>query len=254
MSKADSKPSATNEMTEPDHKLVPDEPLSRDEMVALQHEIAERAVFKDDFGGAETVAGVDQAFVDDDDMAVSAAVVLRDGETVETTTARRETHIPYIPGLLAFREGGAVIAALDALEKTPDIVLVDGSGRIHPRQAGLATHVGVALDIPTVGVAKSLLCGTPRRSVERLEEGERVEIIADDSVDTPDGTTIGYAVQTKQYALGASTTVNPLFVSPGHRVNAESAARIVAESCDGYKLPEPVRRADALADEAKQDV
>ena len=233
-----------------DPSLLPEKP-SRDEMVALQREIAESAVFEDDFKDAETVAGVDQAFADDGDVAVSAAVVVRDGETVETATARRETRVPYIPGLLAFREGEAVVASLRTLETTPDVVLVDGSGRIHPRQAGLATHVGVALGVPTVGVAKSLLCGKPQRSVERLEEGEHVEIVADDSVDAPDGTVIGYAVQTKQYAPDASTSVNPLYVSPGHRVSAEIAASLVQNACDGYKLPEPVRRADATADQRK---
>ncbi|MDZ7687783.1 MAG: endonuclease V [Halobacteriales archaeon] len=226
--------------------------VSRDNMVTLQREIAERAVFEDEFGGVETVAGVDQAFAYDGRLAVSAAVVLRENETVETATALRKTHVPYIPGLLAFREGRAVVASLRALEE-PDVILVDGSGRIHPRQAGLATHIGVALDTPTVGVAKSLLCGKPRSSVERLEEGERVSILADERVEAPDGTTLGYAVQTKQYARDASTTVNPLYVSPGHRVSAETAVDIVTEACDGYKLPEPVRRADALADETKQD-
>jgi len=222
---------------------------SRDEMVSLQHEIAERAVFEDDIDDIKKVAGVDQAF--DEDTAVSAAVVLRDDETVETSTARRETRIPYIPGLLAFREGRAVVASLRALDTKPDVVLVDGSGRIHPRQAGLATHVGVAFGVPTVGVAKSLLCGTPRRSVDRLEEGERVSIVADEGVEAPNGTVLGYAVQTKQYAPDASTTVNPLYVSSGHRVGAETAADVVAGECDGYKLPEPVRRTDVLADEVK---
>ena len=227
---------------------------SRDEMVALQHEIADRAVFDDDHGSVETVGGVDQAFADDGDVAMSAAVVLEGGDTVETATAHSETHVPYIPGLLAFREGRAVVASLNALETTPDIVLVDGSGRIHPRQAGLAAHVGVALDVPTVGVAKSLLCGKPRRSIERLEEGERVAIVADDGVDASKDTTVGYAYQSKQYSEDAATTVNPLYVSPGHRVSAETAVDIVENTCDGYKLPEPVRRADALADEAKQEV
>jgi deoxyribonuclease V len=227
---------------------------SRDEMAALQHEIAERAVFEDDHGSVETVAGVDQAFADDDDVAVSAAVVLHGKETVETATACRETRVPYIPGLLAFREGRAVVASLRKLETKPDIVLVDGSGRIHPRQAGLATHVGVALDVPTVGVAKSLLCGEPHRSVDRLGEGERVAIVTDDGVDAPSDTTIGYAYQSKQYSENASMTVNPLYVSPGHRVSAETAVDLVAEACYGYKLPEPVRRADSLADEAKQDM
>jgi deoxyribonuclease V len=224
---------------------------SRDEMVALQREIAESAFFDDDFDAAEAVAGVDQAFTDDGDRAVSAAVVLRDGETVETATARRETRIPYIPGLLAFREGEAVVASLRGLETTPDIILVDGSGRIHPRQAGLATYVGVALDVPTIGVAKSLLCGEPGQSVERLEEGERVPVVADGGIDAANETTVGYAVQTKQYAPDASTSVNPLYVSPGHRVSVETAADLVARNCDGYKLPEPVRHADALADNAK---
>jgi deoxyribonuclease V len=111
----------------------------------------------------------------------------------------------------------------------------------------------VALDVPTVGVAKSLLCGEPRGSVERLKESKSVEIFADDGVNAPDGTVIGYAVQTKQYAPDASTSINPLYVSPGHRISAETAATFVEEACDGYKLPEPVRRADSLADEVKRD-
>lgn len=228
--------------------MIPENSISRDEMISLQHEISERAVFEDNLGYVRTVAGVDQAFVEDGEIAVSVAVVVHDRETIERSAAERETRVPYIPGLLAFREGEAVVASLEKLDRKPDIVLVDGSGRIHPRQAGLATHVGVALDIPTVGVAKSLLCGEPRRSVERLEEGECIEIVAGDYVDAPDGTTMGYAVQTKQYSENATTTVNPLYVSPGHRVNAETAVKVVAEACDGYKLPEPVRRADALAD------
>jgi deoxyribonuclease V len=171
-----------------DEALVPNKRLTRDEMVALQREIAERAVFEDDLSTVETVVGVDQAFADDGDIVVSAAVFMHDGETVETATARSETQIPYIPGLLAFREGQVVFESLRAFETTPDIVLIDGSGRIHPRQAGLATHIGVTLNLPTVGVAKSLLCGKQQRSVERLEEGERVEIVADDRVNAPNGT------------------------------------------------------------------
>jgi len=233
---------------------------SRDEMIELQRGIAKRAVFEDDLADrnldAETasVAGVDQAFARDGEVAVSAAVVLRGSEVVETATARRETEIPYIPGLLAFREGRAVTSAVERLDSLPDVVLVDGSGRIHPRQAGLATHVGVALNVPTVGVAKSLLCGEPRRPFDRLETGESVEVVADDDVEVPDGTVIGYAYQSKQYADDASTSVNPLYVSPGHRVSAETAVNVVAEACDGYKLPDPVRRADTLADEARTEL
>jgi len=251
-------------------EFVPDGSLARGEMEALQDDIAEAAVFEDDldFGpdrvtidrdsdqrpltdaDPPVIAGVDQAFLEDD-RAVSAAVALRAGEVIETTTAVAETAIPYIPGLLSFREGNAVLAALQALSVTPDLTVVDGSGRIHFRQAGLATHVGVTLDHPTIGVAKNLLCGTPREPIpERLAEGERIPIEADEGVTAPDGTVIGYAYQSRQYDSG-STSINPLYVSPGHRISASTAVDVVARTCGGYKLPEPTRLADSLADEAK---
>ncbi|QSG06232.1 endonuclease V [Halapricum desulfuricans] len=253
-------------------EFVPDPSLSREAMEALQDEIAAAAVFEDDLAfdpGDVTVdrdgdqrslvtaeppviAGVDQAFLDDD-RAVSAAVALRAGEVIDEATAVAETEIPYIPGLLSFREGNAVLAALQSLSVTPDLTVVDGSGRIHFRQAGLATHVGVTLDRPTVGVAKSLLCGTPREPVpDRLPEGARIPIEADDGVTAPDGTVIGYAYQSRQYDRG-STSINPLYVSPGHRISAETAVEVVERTCGGYKLPEPTRLADALADEAKAE-
>ncbi|MDG5777008.1 endonuclease V [Haloarculaceae archaeon H-GB2-1] len=254
-------------------EFVPDPTLSRAEMETLQTDIAAAAVFEDDLpcdpaqvcvdadgdeaqtrlGDAEppTIAGVDQAFLDDD-RAVSAVVVFRDGEIIERVHAVVETEIPYIPGLLSFREGGAILAAFELLDSTPDLAFVDGSGRIHFREAGLATHIGVTLDLPTIGVAKRLLCGTPRTPIpeDGLPEGDRIAIESDDDVTAPDGTVIGYAVQTRQYDSGARH-VNPLYVSPGHRVSAETAADLVAQCAAGYKLPEPTRVADAYADEAK---
>ncbi|MFW6018025.1 MAG: endonuclease V [Halapricum sp.] len=252
------------------HRFVPDADLSREGMESLQDEIAEAAVFEDDLAfdpatvslardddqrtlgdiDPPVVAGVDQAFLEDG-RAVSAAVALRAGEVIDEATAVAETEIPYVPGLLSFREGNAVLAALASLSVTPDLTVVDGSGRIHFRQAGLATHVGVALDHPTVGVAKNLLCGTPREPLsDRLPEGTRIPIEADDGVTAPDGTVIGYAYQSRQYERG-STSINPLYVSPGHRISAETAVEVIERTCDGYKLPEPTRLADALADEAK---
>ncbi len=233
-------------------EFVPDPSLSRTEMEALQRDIAAAAVFEDDldslsarFGENPLVAGIDQAF--DGETATSAIVVLSGGDVVERVHASERTEIPYIPGLLSFREGGAILAAFEELSCEPDLVLVDGSGRIHYREAGLATHIGVTLDIPTVGVAKSLLCGRPRRSLdEPLPAGERVAIEADDSVTAPTGAVIGYAVQTRQYSSG-SRYINPLYVSPGHRVGAETAAAVVARHATEYKLPEPVRLADAYA-------
>jgi deoxyribonuclease V len=252
-------------------EFVPDPSLSRAEMESLQTDIAAAATFADDLAldgvdatavGTESgppVAGVDQAFDiadggDEDDEAVSAAVRSRGERVLERVRARRPAAIPYVPGLLSFREGAAVLGALTELAAEPAVTLVDGSGRIHFREAGLATHVGVTLDVPTVGVAKNLLCGRPREPVpaEGFPEGTRVAIEADADVSAPEGTVIGYVVQTRQYD-SAARHINPVYVSPGHRVSAETAADIALACTAGYKLPEPVRLADRDAAELTGD-
>jgi len=243
-------------------RFRPDPSLSRAEMERLQREVADAAVFDDDCAvtpedvrdGEALVAGVDQAFLVDSEpeRAVSAIVVLRGDEVIERTHAVTELSIPYVPGLLAFREGGPILAALDELDAEPDLYLFDGSGRIHFREAGLATHVGVIRDAPSVGVAKRLLCGTPRSSVEELPEGTRVPIDADDSMSASEGTVVGYAYQSRQYPN--SRRINPLYVSPGHRVSAGTAVEFVAACGGEYKLPEPTRLADAYADELKERI
>jgi deoxyribonuclease V len=279
-------------------EFLPDPALSRAEMESLQRELAATATFTDDHDiepaeiaidepadltaglppaqpgvgdpDAPVVVGVDQAFVtsdDDEDRAVSAAVALRDGGVIEYASATTPLSIPYIPGLLAFREGESMLAALDALDAEPDLLVCDGSGRIHFREAGIATHVGVLLDVPSVGVAKSLLCGQPASSTDGRPEGWRTPIHADDTVETvasqsgvrsrnaTDATAkspvIGYAFQSRQYPN--SRRVNPLYVSPGHRVSAETTVELVDALCAGYKLPEPTRLADAAADAAKRE-
>jgi len=242
--------------------FVPDPSVSRAEMERLQREIATVARFTDDppidpaAVGDRAVAGVDQAFLDD--RAVSAIVVLRGGEVIERVSVVSPLSLPYVPGLLSFREGGPILDAARELDHDPDLFLFDGSGRIHYRQAGLATHMGVVLDTPSVGVAKGLLCGTPRRSTEGLPEGARVPIDADDDVETIGisgesraDDPIGYAVQTRQYD-SPNRHVNPVYVSPGHRVGAAAAADHAGTLCAGYKLPEPIRLADAHADEVTQ--
>nr|WP_279530102.1 endonuclease V [Halospeciosus flavus] len=194
--------------------------------------------------GPPVVVGIDQAFVDDEE-AVSAAVAIQDGAVVERAVGRRPLEIPYIPGLLAFREGGAIVDALQNLSVPGDLLVLDGSGRIHFRQAGIATHVGVVFDTPAIGVAKSLLCGEPRESLDQyFEAGERVAIEADDEVEAPTGDVIGYAFQSRQYPNPEKRHVNPLIVSPGHRVDEETAVDFVEALCAGYKLPEPTRLAD----------
>lgn len=252
-------------------EFVPDASLSREDMETLQRDLAAKARFEDDVdfepadvaisepvtgsqqtlngSDAPVVAGVDQAFVGD--LAVSAIVVLRDGAVIERAWAVADAEVPYIPGLLSFREGNAILAAFDELTVAPDLAVVDGSGRIHFREAGIATHIGVMLDLPAIGVAKSLLCGRPTMSLdEPLPEGERVPIEANGRVETESGTVIGYAYQSRQYDSG-NRHINPLYVSPGHRVSAATATDFVAALCAGYKLPEPTRLADGYADDVK---
>ena len=254
--------------TRPD--LAPDADLTRSEMEDLQREIADAAVFADDFDFEPTalsspleaatneddppiVAGVDQSFLLESDRALSAVVAVQGGEVIERVHAVTDLEIPYVPGLLAFREGGPILEALEELSVEPDCYLFDGSGRIHFRQAGIAAHIGVVRDVPAVGVAKSLLCGSPREDTEDLPAGSRVPIEANSRVDAPEGTLLGYAVQTRQYD-SPDRHINPLYVSPGHRVGPETAADVVLELAARYKLPEPVRLADRYADEAKRDL
>ena len=269
--------------------LAPDPSLTRDEMESLQNEVAETAIFEDDLPfdpgavslsaqsqstlgasvsaedesgsdandgarstpGRPLVAGVDQSFLGDD-RAVSAIVLMEGDEVVDRVHAVTPLEIEYIPGLLSFREGGSILAAFEKLDRAPDLALFDGSGRIHFRQAGLATHMGTVLDLPSVGVAKSLLCGRARESVDGRPAGWRTAIEANERVNAPEGTVIGYAYQSRQY--DSDPIINPLYVSPGHRLSAETAVDVVAALGGGYKLPEPTRLADKYADDVKSEV
>jgi deoxyribonuclease V len=274
-------------------EFIPEPSLSHAEMESLQRELAATATFADDHdldpaavaidepadltdglpdarqemlpgthpnaadSESPVVVGIDQAFLtpdDAEDRAVSAAVSIRDGAVIEYASAVTPLSIPYIPGLLAFREGEPMLAALDALETEPDLLVCDGSGRIHFREAGVATHVGVLLDVPSVGVAKSLLCGAPDESTDERPAGWRTPVRADDAVETTDpdaASVIGHAIQSRQYPN--SRRVNPLYVSPGHRVSPGTTVELVEALCAGYKLPEPTRLADAYADAVKRD-
>ncbi|MFB6283502.1 MAG: endonuclease V [Halobacteria archaeon] len=231
--------------------------------------------------------GVDQAFQEDSVVAAAVAIeygshvdsgnlsetetVAGDvvqGKVVSRSYAERPVETPYIPGLLSYREGMSVVEVLTGmdLETEPDFLLLDGSGRIHYRQAGLATHVGVVLDLPAVGVAKSLLCGEPyegdhgnfTRKVEKFEEkgfldgGEALLVRADEDVEGEGD--IGYVYQTRQYDTPEKRHINPVYISPGHLVTNEAAVELVERTVGRHKLPEPVFEADRYADEVKNDL
>ena len=207
--------------------------LTSQEAVSLQRELAGKVI---PYGlhGAATVAGVD---VSVRRGVVGAAVVvlaLAHLQVVDRAYATRPVAYPYVPGLLSFREAPAILDALARLGSTPDVLMFDGQGWAHPRRMGLATHIGVLLDHPSIGCAKSRLCGTYEEPAE--ERGQFTYLYDGEEI-------IGAVVRTR-------TRVKPVFVSVGHRISLESAIRTVIDCGNGYRLPEPTRWAHRLAADA----
>lgn len=214
--------------------------VSPREAAAIQRQLRDRLTI----GGGPAladlrlVAGADAAYRREAGVTVAygAVVVLRFPEldVVETRFARRPVAFPYVPGLLAFRELPALLEAFRQVEQAPDVVLVDGHGYAHPRRFGLASHLGLLLDLSTVGCAKSRLVG-------RVDEPANERGAFTPLVDR--GEVVGAAVRTRPGHA-------PLFVSPGHRVSVERAVTITLACCRDAFLPEPTRLADALVNEA----
>ena len=179
------------------------------------------------------VAGVDISSSDSKGIARGAAVILSypDLKLIEVKIAEARLNFPYIPGLLSFRECPLTLEACQKICNTPDLVLVDGQGVAHPRRFGLASHLGVFLDIPTIGCAKSILCG--KHEPVGKEAGSHAELI--DS-----GEVVGAALRTR---LGAT----PIYVSIGHKIDLASALYWVTNCCRGHRIPEPTRWAHLAA-------
>lgn len=150
---------------------------------------------------------------------------------VEVSKVTDTIPFPYVPGLLSFREAPLVLAACEQLKATPDVLLVDGQGIAHPRRIGLASHLGLCLDAPTIGCAKSRLCGTHEEPA--LEAGSAADL-------TDGGEVIGAVLRTK-------TKVKPLYISVGHRISLAAAVKLVLACGKGYRLPEPTRLAHQTA-------
>jgi deoxyribonuclease V len=202
--------------------------LSPKDAVKLQRELAGLVRVEPLAGEVRTVAGADCAFIGKD--RIVAAAVLCDAGTLETIASATETltcAFPYVPGLLSFREAPAVIAAVGKLPARPDLLMIDGHGLAHPRSFGIASHVGLWLDLPTIGAAKSLLCGLHRPP--GLRRGCRARIVFK-------GNAIGAAVRTRD-------GVKPMYVSVGHRITLQEAIRWALRAAVAARLPEPTRRA-----------
>jgi deoxyribonuclease V len=209
--------------------------LTQEEAIALQRELAKRIIREDQLETVRHVAGVDMAINENNGMARAAVVLLTypELEIIERHIYEEPVRMPYIPGLLSFREAPAVLGAFDQLKQRPQLVMVDGIGIAHPRRIGIASHLGLWLDLPTIGCGKSILTGTYDKTALSEEAGAWVPITQRHEI-------IGAAVRTR-------TRVNPMIISLGHRISLETSIAYVLTCCKGYRLPEPTRQADKLS-------
>lgn len=199
----------------------------------IQRRLANLVCKRGEIASPKFIAGVDISSPTSEGVARGAVVILDYPQLriVETKVAELGVNFPYVPGLLSFRESPLILAACQKLSITPDIILVDGQGIAHPRRLGIASHLGLLLDMPTIGCAKSILCG--RHEPVGTTPGSFAEL-------RHNGEVIGAALRTK-------TGVTPVYVSIGHKVDLKSAIFWVMECCRSYRLPEPARLAHLAA-------
>lgn len=213
--------------------------LSYAEARALQTRLAGEVQFVS-FKPKESflAAGIDCAFSKDDKKVIAAVVVVRipNFEVVETADATAELTFPYIPGLLSFREAPACIAAFKKLKNRPDLIIVDGQGIAHPRRLGIAAHLGLFFDCPTIGCAKSRLIG--EHGTPGIKKGDYTSLADKDEI-------IGAVVRTRQ-------NVKPVYVSVGNKCMLDDAIELVLRCTTRYRLPEPTRLAHQLVTTLKK--
>lgn len=208
-------------------------PKSEAEARAVQEELRARLRIVDDFGLLQIIAGVDVGYDPAKNLAHASVVTMspEDLQPIEQVQAYTPVVFPYIPGLLAFREIPVILAALANLKTVPDLLMVDGMGIAHPRRMGIAAHLGVLLDMPSIGVGKSRLTG--RFEMPGTTKGSQSPLMAGKEQ-------IGVVLRSRD-------NVSPLFISPGHRVGMQTAVNLTLKCLTKYRLPEPTRVADKLS-------
>jgi deoxyribonuclease V len=209
--------------------------------VRIQQELKDRLILSDGYipSRIRTVAGVDLSYSKKDDLFFAAAILFDYStmEVLETSHIVAKVAFPYIPGLLSFREGPAILSCFQKLERVPDVIIFDGQGIAHPRGFGLASHMGLLLDRPSIGCAKTRLIGVHGNVGQ--ERGDYAHLIVDDQI-------VGAVLRTKK-------KVKPVFVSPGHRTGVKGAVEIVLACTRGYRLPEPTRIAHLLVNRLRRE-
>lgn len=205
----------------------------------IQGELRGRVERRNRLGAVRLIAGADVALDLVRNRAIAGVVVFRFPglEEVERASAVRPLTFPYVPGLLSFREAPALLAAFARLRSAPDLLFFDGHGYAHPRRFGIACHLGLLLDRPAIGCAKSLLIGQHRPPA--LAAGSRAAL-------RDAGETIGVALRTR-------TGVKPVYISIGHRISLERAVEFALAACDGFRIPRPTRLADHFVEACKRD-
>jgi len=223
--------------------------LSPQEAIKLQKELRKRIIQKKGFSRVQRIAGADISFSKKSYRAYAVVIVFSFPGNRRLGEARRQLEIleeqhtignlsfPYIPGLLTFREGPLLIKAFKKIKIEPDVIIFDGQGIAHPRRLGLATHMGILLDKPTIGCAKSRLIGTYQ---EPEREKNSYSLLKGDSE------IIGAVLRTRE-------ETSPVFVSPGHKIDLESSIEIVLKCLRSYRLPEPTRQAHILVNKLRME-
>jgi deoxyribonuclease V len=208
-------------------------PETAEAAIPIQEQLKSLVVTTDKLESIQYVAGVDVGFLDNYTISQAAVAVLSfpDLQLQEQAIVQRRTTFPYIPGFLSFREIPVILDALEKLTIIPDIIICDGQGIAHPQRFGLACHLGVLINLPTIGAAKSRLIGTHQELP--AEKGSWKPLI-------DRGEVIGAVLRSR-------TNVKPLYVSPGHRISLETAINLVLQCTPKYRLPETTRWADYLA-------
>lgn len=206
--------------------------VSPSDAVRIQKDLQEQIVLEKSLENFSRIAGVDVSFSKEKDKATCGVIIFSFPElsVIERRVETTEIKFPYIPGLLAFREGPSVLSAFDKLETEPDLIMFDAQGIAHPRGIGLASHMGLILGKPSIGCAKTRLCGEYEEPEEKQGSFSYLK---------KEGKIIGAVLRTKE-------KIKPVFVSTGHEIDLEICIRTVLECCRGYRLPEPTRQAHLL--------
>lgn len=198
---------------------------------AIQMQLRDKIELRDRIGKIRHVAGADLAF----------RLPEAEMKEVERISVEETLTFPYVPGLLSFREIPALLAAFARLQIAPDLIFVDGHGYAHPRRFGIASHLGVVLDTPTIGCAKSVLIGEYKEPAKKA--GSWTPLVAPDAAGKPER--VAAALRTRE-------GVKPIFVSQGHRVSLAHAIRLVMSVRDGFRIPRPTREADHFVGAVKR--